>query len=108
MGSSEQWWCEGLATGLSILAALRLLSRRARVTVCFSALNLSRVARERGIVVADRDEESRTGENAARQTGLRYWLPPDPGDANDFHQAYGVRALADELRKILNERSRAA
>ena len=37
------------------------------------------LSRERGIVVADRDEESRTGENAARQTGLRYWLPPDPG-----------------------------
>ena len=105
LGSSEQWWCEGLATGLSILAALRLLCRRARVTVCFSASNLSKVARGRGIVVADRDEESRTGENAARQTGLRYWLPPDPGDANDFHRARGARALAEELRKILNERS---
>ena len=101
LGSSEQWWCEGLATGLSILAALRLLSRRARVTVCFSAPNLSRVARGRGIVVADHDEESRTGENAARQTGLRYWLPPESGDANDFHQACGVRALADELRGVL-------
>ena len=100
LGSSEQWWCEGLATGLSILAALRLLCRRARVTVCFSASNLSRVAR-RGIVVADRDEESRTGENAARQTGLRYWLPPESGDANDFHRSYGVRALAKQLSRAL-------
>ncbi len=100
LGSSEQWWCEGLATGLSVLAALKLLSRRARVTVCFSASNLSRVARH-GIVVADHDAGSQAGEKAARQTGLRYWLPPEPGDANDFHQACGVRALADELRRVL-------
>ncbi len=100
LGSSEQWWVEGLATGLSVLAALRLLSRRARVTVCFSASNLAKVARH-GIVVADHDAGSQAGEKAARQTALRYWLPPEPGDANDFHQAYGVRALAQEMRGVL-------
>ena len=100
LGSSEQWWCEGLATGLSVLAALKLLCRRARVTVCFSASNLSRVA-QRGIVIADHDEKSGAGEKAARATGLDWWMPPEPGDANDFHQAYGVRALADELRPVL-------
>ena len=100
LGSSEQWWCEGLATGLSILAALRLLSRRARVTVCFSALNLARAAR-RGIVIADHDEKSGAGEKAARATGLRWWMPPEPGDANDFHQKYGLKVLADELRRVL-------
>ncbi len=100
LGSSEQWWCEGLATGLSVLAALKLLCRRARVTVCFSASNLARAARS-GIVIADHDEKSGAGEKAARATGLDWWLPPEPGDANDFHQAYGVRALADELRRVL-------
>ena len=98
----EQWWCEGLATGLSVLAALKLLSRRARVTVCFSAHNLARVARERGsIVVADHDAESKAGERAAKKTGLPCWLPPEPGDANDFHQAHGVDALAEQLRRTL-------
>ncbi len=100
LGSSEQWWCEGLATGLSVLAALKLLCRRARVTVCFSASNLARAAR-RGIVIADHDEKSGAGEKAARATGLDWWMPPEPGDANDFHQACGVRALADELRRML-------
>ncbi len=100
LGSSEQWWCEGLATGLSVLAALKLLCRRARVTVCFSASNLARAAR-RGIVIADHDEKSGAGEKAARATGLDWWMPPEPGDANDFHQACGVRALADELRRVL-------
>ena len=94
----EQWWCEGLATGLSVLAALDTLYRRARVTVCFSASNLAKVAR-RGIVVADHDEKSGAGEKAARATGLRWWMPPEPGDANDFHQAHGVEALAEELRR---------
>ena len=100
LGSSEQWWCEGLATGLSVLAALKLLCRRARVTVCFSASNLARAAR-RGIVIADHDEKSGAGEKAARATGLRWWMPPEPGDANDFHQKYGLKVLADELRRVL-------
>ena len=96
----EQWWCEGLSTGLSVLAALKLLCRRARVTVCFSASNLARAAR-RGIVIADHDEKSGAGEKAARTTGLDWWMPPEPGDANDFHQKYGLKVLADELRRVL-------
>ena len=100
LGAGEQWWVEGLATGLSVLAALRLLHRRAQVTVCFSASNLAKAAR-RGIVIADHDEKSGAGEKAARATGLDWWMPPEPGDANDFHQAHGVEALADELRRTL-------
>ena len=42
------------------------------------------------------------GEKYARQTGLPFWMPPEQGDANDFHQTYGVKALADELRKVLH------
>ncbi len=100
LGAGEQWWVEGLATGLSVQAALRLLYRRAQVTVCFSASNLAKAAR-RGIVIADHDEKSGAGEKAARATGLDWWMPPEPGDANDFHQAHGVEALADELRRTL-------
>ena len=44
------------------------------------------------------------GEKYAKQTGLPYWMPPEPGtDANDYHQAHGVEALAKELRRVLNE-----
>ena len=43
------------------------------------------------------------GEKYAKQTGLPYWMPPEPGtDANDYHQAHGVEALADALREVLN------
>ena len=43
------------------------------------------------------------GEKHAKQTGLPYWMPPEPGtDANGYHQAHGVEALADALREVLN------
>ena len=43
------------------------------------------------------------GEKYAKQTGLPYWMPLEPGtDANDYHQAHGVEALADALREVLN------
>lgn len=39
------------------------------------------------------------GEKAAREIGRPYWLPPEAGqDANDYHLARGLDALASELR----------
>lgn len=98
----ERWLCEGHATALSVRAALTSLYRQATVIVCFSAANLAHVARKvRGqYVVADNDE-SGTGERYACKTGLPWWMPPEVGmDANDFHLAYGVRALANELNGL--------
>ena len=44
------------------------------------------------------------GEKYAKQTGFPYWMPPEPGtDANDYHQAHGVEALADALREVLRQ-----
>ena len=111
------WWCEGYATGLSILSALNELGfAEDQVIVAFSAGGLSRLAK-RGIVIADRDyghcknrhtwiEYTRVcpecgvkgaypaGEKAARDTGLLYWLPPEAGmDANDTHLGYGINTL---------------
>ena len=106
----EMWWCEGLATGLSVLAALEHLYRRARVTVCFSAGNLAKVARKAGygVVVADHDPNSQAGEKAAQKTGLRWWMPTEPGDANDYHQRRGVQALAKQLQEVLTASRKAA
>ena len=42
------------------------------------------------------------GDRYAAQTGLPYWLPPEPGtDANDFMQHHGVAALAEALLLLL-------
>lgn len=96
-----RWYCEGYATGLSIQAALKHLYRNDRVVVCFSAANIAAIARFEGLVVADNDA-SGTGERYALKTGLRYWMPPDVGtDANDYHLAHRVKALAGELRRML-------
>ena len=104
--SWTRWYVEGYATGLSVQAALKRMSRQDQVVVCFSAGNLAHIAWPGGAtprpryVIADHDA-SGTGENYARQTGLPYWMPSEIGDANDFHQARGLEALADALRRCL-------
>jgi putative DNA primase/helicase len=98
----ELWHCEGLATGLSIHAALAKLYRRATVVVSFSAGNLAVVAKKLGgYVVADHDE-SGAGERAAKESGLRWVMPADVGtDANDLHQRNNLQALVNLLRSAL-------
>lgn len=100
----EHWLCEGYATGLSIRAALAQLHRQARVVVCFSAGNLVHVAGQtqgRRYVIADNDK-SGTGERSAVAAGLPWAMPPHVSmDANDYHQAHGVKALVDLMRGVL-------
>lgn len=102
----EQWLVEGLATGLSVDAALRELHRQARVIVCFSAGNLAHIGklmgalRERAYVFADNDK-SGAGAKAAEETGLPWCMAPAEGmDANDVHMQQGVRALAKIIRAV--------
>lgn len=100
----ETWLCEGLATGLSIRSALKLIGRAASVVVCFSAGNLAHVAgvlKGRRYIVADNDA-SGTGQRCAEQTKLPYVMPPVVGqDANDFHLSSGAFALARLLQKAV-------
>lgn len=102
------WLVEGYATGLSVLAALRLMQLRDAVLVCFSGGNLGYVSeqlRASGLasdaslmVFADHDA-SGAGERTAKATGLSYVMCPKVGDdANDFHQREGVFALAQLMR----------
>lgn len=92
--------CEGYATGLSIVAALRSVGLRACVLVCFSAGNLVHIApmvKTRCFVFADNDE-SGTGEKAAEDTGLPYCMADTVGwDANDLHLKRGLMAVSQKL-----------
>ena len=102
----ETWVCEGIATALSVRAALRLLGRSATVLSAFSASNVGKVAR--GIpdarIAADHDKPQEhlhgngTGEFYARQSGRSWVMPPALGDFNDMHQAKGLREVAMLLR----------
>ena len=104
--AARSWLVEGLATGLSVDAALRLLNLRDSVVVCFSAGNLMQVAPLLGgerMVFADNDE-SGAGERAAVATGLRFCMSPERGDANDMHKSRGVFEVASLIAKTLSER----
>lgn len=108
----ERWLVEGLATGLSVRAALRQLYREAQIVVCFSAGNLAHVGalaknlRPDAYVMADHDKPNpqtgkKAGEEAAIATGLPWVMPPEVGtDANDLHQSDGVAALVRLIRGI--------
>ena len=128
----ERYYCEGYATALSVMAALKRLYRdqHSEVWVCFSAGNIPKVteSRCRSMVIADHDwwrcpkKECRAkwdyeskrcpscgssgvtepaGEKHAKQTGLPYWMPHEPGtDANDVMLSHGVEALADAIREV--------
>lgn len=91
--------CEGYATGLSIQAALRKMSRRYTIHVCFSAGNMKKVAEglPDGLVIADNDK-SGTGERVAKEIGWKYWMSDVEGeDANDTHQRIGILRLGLSL-----------
>jgi len=98
-------FCEGYATALSVRLALKNHKVRYRIHVCFSANNLVKLASkcDSGIVIADNDE-SETGEKAAVQTGLPYWISDKKGeDGNDYHQRLGLFKFSQGIVKLLNQ-----
>ena len=99
---SEQWACEGFATGLSVYRALQALYRAVTVRVAFSAANLVKVTHDLPwvCVVADNDE-SGAGEHYAKKTCQPWWMPPESGDANDYEQENGQPALREGLREFV-------
>ena len=102
----ETWVCEGIATALTVRAALRRLGRSATVLSAFSASNVGKVAT--GIpnarIAADHDRPLEqlhgkgTGEFYAVQSGRSWVMPPELGDFNDMHRAKGLREVAMLLR----------
>lgn len=94
---------EGYATALSVEVAAKFLNLRTAIVTCFSASNLVFVAPQMGgrkFVFADNDE-SETGERAAKETGLPYCIADEVGmDANDMHRAFGFMAVAQKLMSL--------
>jgi hypothetical protein len=106
--SPETWLVEGYATGLSLRNALKSVGLPASVVVTFSASNLVQVADQipgRRFVFADNDE-SKTGEKSAIQTGLPWIMADRVGwDANDLHLKGGLFAV---VAKIMECKQKAA
>lgn len=103
--AARTWLVEGFATGLSVQTALRALSMRDAVVVCFSAGNLIHVAGSLPgelYVFADHDE-SGAGQRAAIQTGKPYAMSGQVGeDANDLHKRSGVFKVASLMRDAMS------
>lgn len=105
---AETWVCEGIATAMSVRAALRLLGRPATVYSAFSASNVATVAQRLtgAVIAADHDKPldqlhgQGTGEFYARKAGCTWVQPPALGDFNDMHMADGLRAVALHLREV--------
>lgn len=107
------WVCEGIATALSVRAALRLLGVSATVLSAFSAGNVAKVAGSipGAFIAADNDRPIEalgnvgTGEFYAAQSGCRWTMPQNVGDFNDMHQSSGIRAVALHLRDVIGTRA---
>jgi len=98
--NAMEFWVEGFASGLSLKAMLGALKIKARIHVTFSAGNLKRMAHS-GLVISDNDT-SKTGEKAAIETGLPYWMPDVEGDdINDTHKKLGLFKSSQILGKWL-------
>lgn len=105
-GSQEVWMCEGYATGLSIVHALRSVGLKASVVVCFSASNMVAVADQikgQRYIFADNDE-SKTGEKSAISTELPWTMADTVGfDANDLHKSNGLFAVVGKIMALRNK-----
>jgi len=105
----DTWVCEGIATAMSVRAALRLLGVSATVLSAFSASNVEKVASAipGARIAADHDaanahlEGRGAGEFYARRSGCAWAMPPALGDFNDMHVEHGLRAVALHLREAL-------
>lgn len=100
--------CEGIATAMTVRAALRLLGIPATVLSAFAAANVAKVgAASGGFICADNDRplpqlhDKGTGEFYAAGSGCKWAMPPEPGDWNDYHAKHGLRAVALALREVL-------
>lgn len=106
IGAPHAWHtvlCEGYATGLSLDAALSLMSPSHAVIVCFSATNLVSIAEHfpKAFIAADNDH-SATGEEAAKRSGLKWTMPYEVGtDFNDLHQNMGLHVVVERMRELL-------
>jgi len=96
--------CEGYATALSIRRALKAIRTRYKIVVCFSAGNLSEMAKTYpdSVLVADHDA---IGIKVSKQIARPYWISPNQGeDFNDYELRVGAdiagKALANLVKNI--------
>ena len=93
--------CEGYATALSVRKVLKSVKKRYRIHVCFSAGNMTEIARGLDcIVIADNDP---VGIRTAEKTGKKFWVSDKDGeDFNDYERRVGSIMASMTLSPLLN------
>jgi putative DNA primase/helicase len=93
--------CEGYATALSIRRALKAIKTRYKIVVCFSAGNLSEMAKTYpdSVSVADHDQ---IGIRVSKQISRPYWISPNQGeDFNDYELRVGSEIAGKALSNLI-------
>jgi putative DNA primase/helicase len=93
--------CEGYATALSIRRALKAIRSRYKIVVCFSAGNLSEMAKTypESVLVADNDP---VGIRVSKQISRPYWISPNQGeDFNDYELRVGSDIAGKALSSLI-------
>lgn len=93
--------CEGYATALSIRRALKAIKTRYKIVVCFSAGNLSEMAKTYpdSVLVADHDQ---IGIRVSKQISRPYWISPNQGeDFNDYELRVGSEIAGKALSNLI-------
>lgn len=94
--------CEGYATALSIRRVMKLIGKRYRIHVSFSAGNIPVIANGlECVIVADNDT---TGIKVAKSTGKPYWVSPvEKEDFNDAEMRLGTDVLSVAFSQFLTQ-----
>lgn len=98
--------CEGYATALSIRRALKSIKTRYKIVVCFSAGNLSEMAKvyPDSVLVADNDP---IGIKVSKKIAHPYWISPNRGeDFNDFELRVGAEKAGTALNKLMQGKAK--
>jgi putative DNA primase/helicase len=93
--------CEGYATALSIRRALKAVKTRYKIVVCFSAGNLSEMAKTYpdSVLVADNDP---VGIKISKRIAHPYWISPNQGeDFNDYEIRVGAEKAGQSLKNLV-------
>jgi len=93
--------CEGYATALSIRRALKANRTRYKIVVCFSAGNLSDMAKTYpdSVLVADNDP---VGIRVSKKIAHPYWISPNQGeDFNDYELRVGAEKAGQALKTLI-------
>ena len=95
---------EGYATGLSVHEAARQMRFDVSVMCCFSASNMVHVAKTHGHFVMADNDASKTGEQAAIDTGFPWAMPKNVGmDWNDVHATSGLMAVCVAIKDLIRK-----